>query len=108
MPCWEVTMATIELTASDRDLLEQALKELGIAYERDGTTFYLNGLGLTINEAEVEGRESQGFYDAVNAIKRQYGIESTKKSYEDQGWVVEFSGSGWQTEEEVTFEAVKY
>jgi hypothetical protein len=84
MPCWEVTLVSVELNASNPDLLEQALKALGYQYDRYGQEFSVGG--LEIGNGQVKYRDNARNIDKINAIKRQYAIESIKKSAKANGW----------------------
>ena len=90
MPCWEVNTMNVDLIASDRDLLEQALKTLGYRYYRYGNDFEMGNMGIKGNK--IYGNDM----DRVNAIRRQYSIETVKKIAKAKKWVGAWKMTGHQ------------
>ena len=89
MPCWEINTMSVDLIASDRDLLEQALKSLGYLYKRNGNNFVIGG-GLIISGNTITGRD----IDRINSIRRQYSIETIKSVAKKKKWVGTWKMSG--------------
>jgi len=83
MPCWEINTMSVDINATNRDLLETAIKSLGLAYERAGNDFYVAGFSITGNQAVIQAGRQQ---DTLNAIKRQYSKETIKKVAKAKGW----------------------
>ena len=91
MPCWEVNLFSVDLVATDRDLLEQALQNLGYAYQRNGNDFRIGSI------ASITGNTIQGVdLNQVNSIKRQYSIETVKQVSKQKGWVGTWKMRGQQ------------
>ena len=83
MPCWEINTMSVDINATNRDLLETAIKSLGLAYERAGNDFYVDGFSITEDQAILRSDQQ---YGTLNAIKRAYSKESIKKVAKAKGW----------------------
>ena len=83
MPCFSINLIAVELIATDRDLLEQALKELGYQYTRIGNDFLFHSSNVSIQGNKLIG-DGLG---QLNAIKRQYSIEVVKQVAKKKSWV---------------------
>jgi len=88
MPCWEIQTMSVDLIASNRDLLEQALKSLGYQYYRYGNDFEMGTMGIKGNKIYGENM------DKVNAIRRAYSIEVLKHVAKKKGWSGAWKMSG--------------
>lgn len=89
MPCYSVSLMSVELKAADRDLLEQAIKALGWRYRRREHIFYCdNGLNIYTDNVEAP----MGMNATINQLKRQYSIETVKAKAKAKGWT-----ATWQT-----------
>jgi len=75
---------SVDINATNRDLLETAVKSLGLAYERSGSDFYVAGFYITDNQAIIRPTQQ----DILNSIKRQYSKETVKKVAKAKGWTV--------------------
>jgi len=73
---------SVDINATNRDLLETAIKSLGLPYERNGNDFYVAGFSITGNQAILQ----TGQQKTLNTIKRQYSKESIKKVAKAKGW----------------------
>ena len=82
MPCREVNTISVDIQCADKDLLEQAIKSLGLTYNRAGDVFYLGGMIIGTNMASVEA----GYQDLLNEIKREYSKETVKKTMKKKKW----------------------
>lgn len=91
MPCWEVNLISVGLKASNRDLLEQALKSLGYSYQRLGNDFRIGSL-TTIKGDTITGVD----INHINSIRRQYSIETVKQTAKKRGWVGAWRMTGHQ------------
>ena len=79
---------SVDLVATDRDLLEQALKSLNYRYTRAGDNFQ-------VGDMQIKGNEIIGISRArMNAIRRQYSIETVKKVAKMKGWTGAWKMSG--------------
>jgi len=74
---------SVDINATNRDLLESAIKSLGLAYERSGNDFYVAGFSITGNQAILQPGYQQ---DTLNSIKVAYSKESIKKIAKAKGW----------------------
>jgi len=83
MPCYTIQRMSILLNAANRDLLEQAIKDLGLEYTRTNDTFILNGITIN-NEGTAEVR--RGYQDKLNEIKRAYSGQIIKKVARAKRW----------------------
>jgi hypothetical protein len=83
MPCYTIQRMSILLNAADRNLLEQAIKGLGLKYTRTNDTFVLDGITIN-NEGTAEVR--RGFQDRLNEIKRAYSGQIIKKVAKAKRW----------------------
>ena len=91
MPCYEVRLVSVEFKAAHRDLLLQALKELGLSYREDENTIYVGG-GIQIDLARQQVRCASERRDLVNQIKQQYSAVVLKRVAEKKKWSVSASG----------------
>lgn len=90
MPCWEIQTMSVDLIASNRDLLEQALKSLGYRYYRYGNDFEMGTMGIKGNKIYSEDM------DKVNEIRRAYSIEVIKVVAKKKKWSGTWKMSGKQ------------
>jgi len=73
---------SVDINATNRDLLEAAIKSLGLPYERSGVNFYVAGFSITGNQAILQ----TGQQDTLNQIKQAYSKEAVKKVAKAKGW----------------------
>lgn len=91
MPCYEVRLVSVEFKAAHKDLLLEALKQLGLSARVSGNTLYVQG-GIEINLDEQRitcPRQQQGL---VNRIKQKYSEVVLKKVAEKKKWTVASKG----------------
>jgi hypothetical protein len=91
MPCYEVRLVSVEFKAAHRDLLLQALDELGWGHREEGRTIYVSG-GLEISLDGQQVRCPKGMQSRVNAIKQKYSEVVLKKVAAKKKWSVKAKG----------------
>jgi len=84
MPCFTVQRMSVKIEAADRDLLEAAIKRLGLSYIRDGNDFSIKGISITRSQAWLE---SPAYQDKLNEIKRAYSQQVVHKTMMQKKWV---------------------
>ena len=82
MPCYQTNTISVAIQCADKDLLGQAIKNLGLTYNRSGDVFYLGGMIIGTNMASVEA----GYQYLLNEIKREYSKETIKKTMKKKRW----------------------
>ena len=82
MPCYSVVRLSLVFNALNRDMLEKAIKALGIEYQRNGDIFTLDGISIGAEEAIVE----TGFQNQLNVIKRSYSEQIIRKVAKAKKW----------------------
>jgi len=87
MPCYSINTMSVDINATNRDLLESAIKSLGLRYDRSGNDFHVAvpALGnIVISGAQaVINPDAQ---NTLNSIKVAYSKESIKKVAKAKGW----------------------
>jgi len=79
-----VNRISVKIEAADRQLLEAAIKSLGVPYIRDLNDFAVDGISITGSRAWLEGPKYQ---DKLNAIKRAYSKQVVAKKMAQKKWV---------------------
>jgi hypothetical protein len=82
MPCYTIEKLSLLFSALNRNMLEDAIKALGIEYQRRGDMFVMDGITIGNDEATV----TTGFQSQLNAIKRSYSEQIIRKVAKKKKW----------------------
>ena len=78
MPCYEVNLVSVEISVANKDLLDEALKALGLTFNRNGEVLTIHTPSGTITicngKAELEERSMPW----LNKIKRTYSVKTVE------------------------------
>lgn len=72
MPCDQVNTMSVEIKAADRELLETALKRLGLSYQRRGEQVIVYSAQGTITITGDNALLAESAQSTLNQIKDQY------------------------------------
>lgn len=90
MPCYEVRLVSVEFKAAHRDLLLQALKEMGWSYRERGSVVLVGDVEIDLERQRV--RCPQSSMASVNKLKQKYSEVTLKKVAEKKKWSVVATG----------------
>jgi hypothetical protein len=97
LPCYQVNTISVELKAADRDLLEQAIKSLGLSYVRSGSSLRVyTAAGVIAITADAATATEQDL-PTVNRIRQQYSREVVNSAARKFRWA-----PSWKNENRVT------
>ena len=86
MPCWQIVEIAVEFKASNFNLLEEAIKELGWNYSRgkNQVTVHTSYGSFTIVNNQV--RMNQDLTNTVNQLKKKYSELVVKSQFKKKGY----------------------
>ena len=89
MPCYEVNLVSVEFKAESVKLLKAAAESLGLDYAG-------SGFGVTrIGQVKLQNGQATATNQAdINALKRQYAVESVKAAARAKGWAGSWKTTG--------------
>lgn len=87
MPCWEVNLMTVEFQARNINLLEEAIKSLGLAYHRSSKIINVSS-NLTIDLENQTATTNSSNANLINRIKREYSTKVLEKVAKRKRWVM--------------------
>lgn len=85
MPCWEVRLMSVQFKAAHKEILIEALKELGWAYREEEGIIYLDGR-IMIDLKKEQIKCPQDAFSKVNELKRKYSEVTIKKVAAKKKW----------------------
>jgi len=94
MPCYEISLTTVEFKVKNLDLLEKAIADsLGwnysiIAGSTGVCVINIVGKGITINLKDQTITCSDRQQDLVNRLKQQYSHEVIKQAAKKKRWIL--------------------
>lgn len=88
MPCYQVNLMSVEIAASDRDLLKRALKKLGFSYTETKKTIRVQAGYQTITIEEDRATLPASLQGELNRIKKAYSEEVVEEAAQLYGWTV--------------------
>lgn len=94
MPCYEVRTVSVEFKADNRQLLDAAIKAIGLeAYWHTKDRVDI-GLGNNIRLDLESGKAliQDGYQGKLNELKRAYSKECVKAAAKKASWNVKWSG----------------
>ena len=92
MPCWNRTTISVGIAAADQDLLMDAMKGLGYATHRNGTSIVGRQANDTVQVFAGQIAVPAGQEYRVNQIKRAYSEKAIAKVGKRFGWVTRRTG----------------
>lgn len=92
MPCYEVRLVSVEFKAAHKDLLLEALKELGLSVRVSGSVLYIQG-GVEIDLDRQRITCPERMQGIVNRIKQKYSEVVLKKVAAKKKWTVKSKGT---------------
>lgn len=101
MPCYTMQLITVVFKAENRELLFKALNELKWQYTASEQTVRVDGK-FVIDLANKRVEVPDYLMTQVNELKRQYSIETIKKSAQLNKWTLR------QQKGAAKFQAVRY
>lgn len=94
MPCYEVRTLSVEFKADNRQLLDAAIKAIGLQaywHTEDRVDVGLgNNIILDLSSGGAKIRD--GYQDKLNELKRAYSKECVKAAAKKAAWNVKWSG----------------
>jgi hypothetical protein len=100
MPCYSVNLLSVNIEASDREILETAINKLGLKYRRQKDDFFITTDYGTINITGNQAKMPALMQSKLNEIKQAYSAAVIEKAAEEFSWTV--------TEEEDTIVLRRY
>jgi hypothetical protein len=85
LPCYQINLISVDIAAANKDLLEEAIKALGLAYTRNGESFTITTPSgrITIEDGKATFSNA-ACQQWVNKMKQAYSfktIEYVAKKY---------------------------
>ena len=97
MPCYQVNTISVELKAADRDLLEQALRTLGLSFHRTRDLVRVYAASGVIEITGDTASTTAQSLPTLNRIRQQYSREVIKAASTKYRWA-----ASWKTPDRVT------
>jgi len=87
LPCWEISLTTVEFQVKNIELLEKAINALKWRYAINNNKVTTN-MGITINLKDQTVTCSDRQQDVVNRLKQQYSHEVIEQAAKKKRWVL--------------------
>lgn len=84
MPCWEVRTVSVRFKVAHKDLLLQALRELGWSYTERGNLIHVGDVTIDLEGERVECPKSS--LSGVNKLRQKYSEVVLKKVAAKRKW----------------------